>query len=267
MVKRVSLQERVKKDKDSAEKFEQGFKTEVVSVAALAEPKNQSLSDTQGAQIKNLFSEYKSDDLSEDQVNEDLHKALEISASIKVITQQSVLLIGERIKKAQVIMAHYKVGMFNKWLLLVFGNKATPYNFLRFFNLYNSIDDLEMRNRLEEIPKKAAYKLASRKGELSAKIEVLKTVVTSKQNNNNLKASVLEKMIDQKFPIDEEDNRSSLSLRKKNPSKVRLALVDHLIGMLELSKISSVCPLADSDAELLRNVLKILEGWSLELGD
>lgn len=265
MAKRVSLQERVKKEKDSAEKFEQGFKTDVVSIATLTEPKNFALTDAQESQIKNLFIEYKSDDLNKEQINDDLDKALEISISIKTITQQSVLLIGERIKKAQHVMARYKVGMFNKWLLLIFGNKATPYNFLRFFNFYHSIEDLTIRNKLEELPKKAAYKLASRKGELSTKIEVLKSVTASNQNNKSIKVAILEKMIDQKFPIDESDNRTTINLKRKNPSKVRSDLIEHLNKFVEFSKILPMCPLADSDLELVKQASKILEGWSLEL--
>ncbi len=267
MKKRVSLQERVKQEKDSAEKFEQGFKTDIVAIAAIAEPRGVLLTEEQGSLIKALFHEYKSSELNEDNVNEDLQKALELSASIKSVIQQSVLLVGERVKKAQALMARYRVGMFNKWLFMVFGNKVTPYSFLNYYNFYNSIEDMKTRSRLEELPKKAAYKLASRKGELSAKIEVLNSMISLEQSRKSIKTSALEKIIDQRFPVAETDNRTAANGAKKNPSKMRASLIEHFDKIVELSKVLSTCPLADADHLLLKNVIKILDGWSLELGE
>lgn len=260
MKKKVSLQERVNKEKKSANKFEQGFKTGSVTMASVASPKKIALTDEQSDKIKGLFTDYKPDDVAAGDVGDDLHRILELSTMIKSITQHSVLLIGERIKKAQTLMANYRGGMFNKWLFMVFGNKVTPYSFLNYHNLYHSIEDPETRNSLEEMPKKAAYKLASRKGELGAKIEILKSVAVSKEKTGNMKAAALEKIIDLRLPVSALDSRS-VGNTKRNPVKAKNIVIEYMCNIIGFKKVLSGGYFSDQEKEVLGEVSELLRDW------
>jgi len=69
----------------------------------------------------------------------DLKALLDITQEIKAITNQAVILHGERIKKAQKILKNYKEGAFTSWLISTYGNRQTPYNFLQYYDLYTSV--------------------------------------------------------------------------------------------------------------------------------
>ncbi len=261
MKKKVSLQARVKQEKESSEKFEQGFRVGELTLASLVAPQKVPLTTEQNQQIKTLFSEYKPEELLEARLQKDISEVLELSAMIKSITQQSVLLVGERVKKAQAVMLSYRGGMFNKWLFMVFGNKVTPYSFLNYYNLYHSIDDQHTRGLLEEMPKKAAYKLASRKGDLVEKIEILNAVTESRSQKKNIKNTALEKIIDQRLPVDATDMRSVASL-KRNPQKARLVVLKYISEILEFKALLEPKHFSREDKSRLLELLDALMAWS-----
>jgi hypothetical protein len=104
----------------------------------------------------------------------DLHSLKSLTQEIKAIQTQAVILHGERIKKAQDLLKSYKDGAFTEWLLSVYGNRQTPYNFLAFYEFYSSIAE-GLRPKLLDMPKQAVYTLASRAGDSKKKVEIIQT--------------------------------------------------------------------------------------------
>ncbi|MBI5345978.1 MAG: CT583 family protein [Chlamydiae bacterium] len=106
--------------------------------------------------------------------NNDLQSLITITAEVKAITNQAVMLHGERIKRAQDLLKKYKDGAFTAWLLTIYGNRQTPYNFLQYYEFYTSMAP-ELQARIDIMPRQAIYTLASRTGSKEQKEEVVKT--------------------------------------------------------------------------------------------
>lgn len=141
----------------------------------------------------------------------DLLRLRQITKEIKAIHTQSLLLHGERIKQAQELLKAYKEGAFTRWLLTTYGNRQTPYNFLQFYEFFQTLT-LEQKKRAEELPRQAIYSLATRKGSLQEKQQFLLTA------EGKTKKVLLEE-IRQRFPLQEKDRRG-----EKLFSKLFLAL-------------------------------------------
>ena len=142
-----------------------------------------------------------------DSLDEDCKNLSRITSEIKAISNQSILLHGERIKKAQEILKGYKEGAFTEWLFATYGNRQTPYSMLQYFELYSALPPKE-KALIEALPKKAAYTLASRGGALEAKVELLREYKGEKQQE-------MISRIREAFPGDSSDKRMrpiSLSL-------------------------------------------------------
>ncbi len=139
------------------------------------------------------------------QVEEDCRSLFRITSEIKAISNQSILLHGERIKRAQEILKGYKDGAFTAWLLATYGNRQTPYSMLQYFDLYTSLPQKE-KLLIESLPKKAAYALASREGAFETKLQLLKGYKGEKQQEMIVR-------IRETFPKNSADKRTkSLSL-------------------------------------------------------
>lgn len=106
------------------------------------------------------------------EITTDLKMLSDITAEIKAITCQAAILHGERIKKAQEILKGYRDGAFTAWLITTYGNRQTPYNFLQYYELYKSIPKT-LAPKLDEMPRQIAYALASRSGNLEAKLDII----------------------------------------------------------------------------------------------
>ncbi len=104
----------------------------------------------------------------------DLDSLKTLTQEIKAIQTQAIILHGERIKKAQSILKQYKDGAFTEWLLTVYGNRQTPYNFLQYYEFYLSLAE-GLRPKLLDMPKQAVYTLASRSGEAEKKELIIQT--------------------------------------------------------------------------------------------
>ncbi|MDF2577728.1 MAG: pGP6-D [Chlamydiales bacterium] len=113
---------------------------------------------------------------------EDLQELENITSELKGLIGGSVLLQGERIKKAQRLFFSYKEGAFKSWLLSLYGNRQTPYNMLQYYELHYDLP-AAMRNILEQLPRKAAYILASRQAPLEDKIKILQRYKGEKQDD------------------------------------------------------------------------------------
>jgi hypothetical protein len=126
-----------------------------------------------------------------------------ITQQIKSIAAQSVLLHGERIKQAQELLSNYRDGAFTKWLINTYGNRQTPYSMLKYYEFYqNSPKDL--RPVIESAPKKCVYLLASRDGDYSRKLDLIKEHFKTPQSDFLL-------LIQSTFPTNENDKRKPLN--------------------------------------------------------
>lgn len=134
-------------------------------------------------------------------IAQDLQQLLSLTSEVKAINNQAAILHGERIKKAQEILKKYRDGAFSSWLVSIYGNRQTPYNFLQYFELYTALPQL-LHGKLEEMPRQAVYSLASRKGPYEKKEEIVK-------NYQGEPKQQLLSLIRETFPLDQKDKRAS----------------------------------------------------------
>ena len=134
-----------------------------------------------------------------DDVDSDLKALVAITSEVKAITNQAVILHGERIKKAQDILKKYRDGAFTAWLYTTYGNRQTPYNFLQYYEFY-SIMPTDLHPKIDQMPRQAVYTLASRNGDLERKQEIV-------TNYTGQPKQELLKMIRQLFPLADDDGR------------------------------------------------------------
>ena len=93
------------------------------------------LSDKEQEQLRFLLEEY-----GEGQdIGQDFTSLSAITSEVKAINNQAAILHGERIKKAQELLKKYREGAFTFWLIQTYGNRQTPYNFLQYYELYQSL--------------------------------------------------------------------------------------------------------------------------------
>lgn len=192
---------------------------------------------------KILVDDYRPGAIQEDDVQEHFRKLTTITREIKSISAQSILLHGERIKKAQEILKDYREGAFTKWLLATYGNRQTPYSMLRYYDLYQSAPSSH-KTIIESAPKKAVYLLASRDGDLNKKMELL-------QNHSKSKQSELVLLIQETFPIEESDQR-----QPKNSSAIET--LNKACQKLEKNKLH----LNEEDLENLKAIIERLQKLS-----
>lgn len=193
----------LKKAVNSESNFKESFEiTSPTNNPTIGIPVSINLTQDEVTQIRKILSEeYRSETISDNSVDEHIKKISDITQQIKSISVQSVLLHGQRIKEAQEILKEYKDGAFTKWLMTTYGNRQTPYSMLNYYDLYQSIP-LSHKAILESTPKKAVYLLASKKGDLSKKIEILESHSKSKQKE-------IISAIQETFPSLESDRRKS----------------------------------------------------------
>lgn len=134
------------------------------------------------------------------EVEGDFHTLVEITSEVKAIHNQAAVLHGERIKRAQSVLKRYREGAFTAWLMQTYGNRQTPYNFLQYFELYTSLR-VELQSKVTEMPRQVVYALASRKGNLEQKEEII-------QNYDGKSKEEMLLLIRETFPLAEEDKRA-----------------------------------------------------------
>jgi hypothetical protein len=129
----------------------------------------------------------------------DLKTLTMITSEVKAISNQAVILHGERIKKAQDLLKNYLDGAFTAWLYATYGNRQTPYNFLQYYEFYSQMPQV-LHTKIDQMPRQVVYTLASRSGDLKKKEEIVKNYLGQpKQELLNL--------IRIEFPLDETDRR------------------------------------------------------------
>ncbi len=129
----------------------------------------------------------------------DLKALMTITSEVKAITNQAVILHGERIKRAQEILKKYREGAFTAWLFSTYGNRQTPYNFLQYYEFYSLLPQ-SLHPKLDQMPRQAVYSLASRSGPLEKKETIVK-------NYTGQPKEELLRLIRLEFPLPEDDKR------------------------------------------------------------
>ncbi|HAB98956.1 MAG TPA: hypothetical protein DCE71_03955 [Parachlamydiales bacterium] len=132
-------------------------------------------------------------------VESDLKNLMMITSEVKAITNQAVILHGERIKRAQEILKTYRDGAFTAWLFATYGNRQTPYNFLQYYEFYTLMPQ-PLHAILDQMPRQAIYTLASRSGPMERKEALVRSY------NGQPKQELLQ-LIRQEFPLAEDDKR------------------------------------------------------------
>lgn len=169
--------------------------------------------------LQGLLLKYAEDD---QDLEKDLNTLINITAEVKAITHQAALLHGERIKTAQKILKEYKDGAFTEWLIVTYGNRQTPYNFMQYFEFYQAMPKT-LRPMVERMPRQAIYTLASREGDMAIK----KKIVSDYKGQT--KVELLE-LIREIFPLAEGDKR------RQNPGEQMICSLNKLYSQLNQSK-------------------------------
>jgi hypothetical protein len=129
----------------------------------------------------------------------DMKALMAITSEVKAITNQAVILHGERIKRAQEILKNYREGAFTAWLFSTYGNRQTPYNFLQYYEFYTVLPQA-LHPKLDQMPRQAVYSLASRAGSFEKKESIVKNYTGQPKDE-------LLKLIRLEFPLQEDDKR------------------------------------------------------------
>lgn len=132
-------------------------------------------------------------------IEPDLRALTAITSEVKAITNQAVILHGERIKRAQDILKKYRDGAFTAWLYATYGNRQTPYNFLQYYEFYITMPQI-LHPKIDQMPRQAVYTLASRQGPLEKKEGIVR-------NYSGQAKQELLKLIRVEFPLAEDDKR------------------------------------------------------------
>jgi len=180
----------------------------------------------------------------EENISSDLNSLISITSEVKAITNQAVLLHGERIKKAQSLLKKYQEGAFTSWLVATYGNRQTPYNFLQYYEFSHAMPG-NLRPLIEQMPRQAVYTLATRDAPLPQKQKFIESY------KGQTKQELLD-MIRELFPLNEEDKR------KQSPGESTIQTLKKLSQHLTRKKIqlskkqkSEIQNLLDSLYELI----------------
>ena len=198
--------------------------------------KPSSLNDSEKENLSNILQNYKEED-SSNNFEDDLKNLIKITAEVKAITNQAVILHGERIQKAQAILKNYKEGAFTYWLMETYGNRQTPYNFLQYYEFYMEMPT-SLRPQIDSMPRQAIYTLASRGGDLEKKQDIVQSY---KGQSKQEILSIIRKL----FPLSLDDKRQA-------------NIADQAIVTLKRLKTLFLHPLFKPDQAQKKEILNII---------
>lgn len=156
------------------------------------------MSESETASLIALLKKYKKE---ETNISEDLQHLTMITSEVKAISNQAIVLHGERIKRAQELLKKYHDGAFSVWLTSTYGNRQTPYNFLQYYELYSSLPQ-QTRLIINEMPRQAIYSLSSRPISQEAKVAFIESY------KGETKTELLQRLR-KSFPLPEKDKRNT----------------------------------------------------------
>lgn len=192
--------------------------------------------------LQTLLDQYKNES---QEIVDDLNFLSAITAEVKAINNQAIILHGERIKQAQEILKNYRDGAFSAWLIATYGNRQTPYNFLQYYELHSSLP-AGLHAKLDEMPRQAVYSLASREGDATQKELIIK-------NYNGEPKQELLSLIRETFPLAESDKRA------QNLGDVTISTLFKLKKLLEGKAISATDKQKAKARQLLKDIHSLLE--------
>ncbi|OGN59445.1 MAG: hypothetical protein A3F40_04900 [Chlamydiae bacterium RIFCSPHIGHO2_12_FULL_27_8] len=199
------------------------------------------LNSDEKAKISNILESFK---IENSDTNNDLDELIKITSEVKAITNQAVILHGERVKKAQEILKKYKEGAFSAWLMSTYGNRQTPYNFLQYYEFYMTMPN-DLRGQIDAMPRQAIYTLASRDGDPEKKQDIIK-------NYQGQPKQELLSIIRKLFPLSQSD--------KRQPN-----IADGIITTLQRLKASFSHPLFSPTDDEKNQIKKLLENLNQKL--
>jgi hypothetical protein len=184
--------EKLSKMTDLAEKSSSGNLSSFAGIFRVAP-----LDEKENATLLSLLTHYKNE---AQEIEGDLFQLGALTAEVKAINNQAIILHGERIKKAQEILKNYRDGAFSTWLIAAYGNRQTPYNFLQYYELHCALPH-HLHTKLDQMPRQAVYSLASREGDREQKVQII-------QNYEGAPKQKLLELIRQTFPLAHNDRRA-----------------------------------------------------------
>lgn len=192
--------------------------------------------------LKNLLNHYKTE---ETETAEDLTELFSLTAEVKAINNQAIILHGERIKKARDLLKTYQEGAFSAWLVATYGNRQTPYNFLQYYELYTKLP-LHLQQRLDDMPKQAVYSLASREGPFEQKQCLI-------EGYSGQPKKELLNLIRDTFPLGKSDQRAS------DMAEVTISTLERLLKDLQERPFTPTPKQKKAILHLLKGVKSLLE--------
>jgi hypothetical protein len=193
------------------------------------------LNPTETSMLESILKSYRQNESFD--VDQDLRLLSTITSEVKAITNQAVILHGERIKRAQEILKNYKDGAFTAWLFATYGNRQTPYNFLQYYEFYTQMPQA-LHTKIDQMPRQVIYSLASRNGDLFKKEEIVR-------NYEGQTKQELLNLIRLEFPLDETD--------KRLPN-----LADHAITFLKRAREmlkKKICVPSSAEKEIIQDLI------------
>lgn len=180
----------------------------------------------------------------EEEVSDDIEELKRVTAEIKSVAKQAILLQGERIYRAREILKKYgdESTTFTKWIEQTFGNRRTVYNILSYYELSKSLSSPGLREKMKRMPLQAVYTLASRCGPMRVKEDII-----SNYNGEKQKETIL--LIQELLPTAEGDRR-----RRKEANSCLLEQAENLFETLEKRRDSLT---NDQEARLLGLLSKL----------
>jgi hypothetical protein len=208
----MKLSEKIRKSIAGKERSEEGEFVSKVSPPLIVDAKETFLSAVESLALKDLLLDNQT---SSTNVSEDYSSLVGITSQIKGIHHQSALLHGERINAASNLFKSYKESAFSTWLKQVYGNRQTPYNFLKYYLFYCSLTD-SLQEKVLNMPKQIVYTIASRNCSEEDKQRVIDTY------DGEAKETYL-KAIRKAFPLERKDRRQK---KKEVSANQVLYLID-----------------------------------------
>ena len=160
----------------------------------------------------------------QEKLKKDLHELVHLSKECNSIQKQGIVLLGEKIHRTKEIFSAYKEfkSLFTHWIKKTFSSEKTAYNALSFFELHQEFSN-EDREKLKKMPLKASYALASRKGDIEKKRQIV-------QEKYELASDEILDTIRNVFPLAENDlrkNKSSINQILQKMEGLLLKLQNH----------------------------------------
>lgn len=151
------------------------------------------------------------------EVEKDVEQLKMITSEIKAIGKQCTILMGERVYRVRGLLKSYKDGTFTKWIESTFGSRKTGYNMLAYYELYTALPHDDLREIFKKLPKRTAYILASRDGNINTKVEII-----SEYHEKTHDEIVV--LIQEKLPVSSQDKRGAKSPNRRLIDTIKKAI-------------------------------------------